>query len=205
MSLIKRSNEFNLISYRVDYDKSININIEKAKRGNHREREKIVLKYLPLIKKKAKGRHGIIDEDLMQSLIEDIFDKIIYRFDTNKNARFITYLYTALDNSVRKYKGEKYNKNKEFNDSTASLDDEKKGLMDILQSNKNVEEKFLGNNTIELIEEKLDKRKRNMLFEYYIKGMTYEELGERYDVTLQGARYIISKSIKDIRKAYNKI
>ena len=90
---------FSLLYHKAETKK---INLDKLKKGDKEEQEKMILKFLPLIKKKS-YINGVIDEDLMQELIVFILTKAIETFDQNKNIKFITWVYILVENKKNNY------------------------------------------------------------------------------------------------------
>ena len=97
-----RAEKFNLTKY--ESNTSIKVDYNRAKSGDYKEREKLVEKYLPLVKRIVKRELGHIDEDIMQDMLCLLVGKAIQTFEPNSGNRFSTYYYNLAQNEIRNKK-----------------------------------------------------------------------------------------------------
>lgn len=193
-------NSFNLINEQVDT--KTDINFKRIEDNDYIEKQRLVKKHLPLIKKFAKeSSSGKINPDLMQEMILHTLEKVIPAFNTNKNIKFGTYLYQSLKYYMINRKRDKITQSI---GTVVSFDNEDTGLKETIESNINIEEditqKDLYSYIIDNIEEEYGNRNVEILEEYYVKGKTYRDIAEEMSLTGAGVKHIADKTIKEVRK-----
>lgn len=186
---------FSLLNHKAETKK---INLDKLKKGDKEEQEKMILKFLPLIKKKS-YINGVIDEDLMQELIVFILTKAIETFDQNKNIKFITWVYILVENKKNNYlKKKKYRNHLSYEECILNNC--------FLSENYNFEKDFIEQETKYILRQFIQQLKPDyqyIISKYYGFGcerLTLTEIGERMGCSHETIRQKLIKSNKQLKK-----
>ena len=175
--------------------------ILKAKEGNKKALEEIIIKFQPLINKTAISFYiyGYEDEDIKQIATMAII-KAIYKFDVSFSNSFPSYAKEAIRNSIYKEidKATKiYYKNKESKEIATYID-----IKDIIDENINIQEDYIkkeGKTTLEKAISLLKEEERSLLKALYIERITLKKYSEENNLEYHKSRYLKDKIIKKLK------
>lgn len=187
-------NSFELTKYEVERVRKIDLN--KVKEGDVIEREKLVNKYLKLIKNLSKV-NGYIDEDIMQELLYILLGKAVKTYDSSKGIKFSTYFVNLAKNA-------KYNYLKKENIrnhlSIQNENEEDISFIEILFSDMDLEKDFIDKEVKKILKdiiEDLSKKHQKIIELYYGFGNneihTFKEIGDNLGFSKQYAEKELNK------------
>lgn len=182
--------KFSLNSYEVnDYEK-ISVDFGKVKDGNQLEKEKLVKKYLRLIKKVATNPKKGLDEDLLQELLLNMFENVICKFDVERD--FYKYLSQALTNKkIRYFKEKNKNNHKNLEDKCFQNIE----LLDQLKDDFDIENNYLNNRKkkyLNYIISSLDRENEKIIKLYYgidCPSYTLREISDKVELSFNGVKF----------------
>jgi RNA polymerase sigma factor (sigma-70 family) len=174
------------------------VNIRKAKTGNEEERSKLVYKLLPYIKKQA-TIYNRLNEDLLQYLIEKLFEIALKNFDPSKGNTFMTYYY-RLAKWHRQMYMEELEQNKHF--SLEKKDKNGMCMLHQLKGNINVAEEVIDELFLKSAFKGLSNMDKRILKEYYINNKTYSEIADIEGCTRQWIHAKMKKIKNTLRKRH---
>lgn len=176
-------------------DKNLKIDFDKIRKDDKKEREKLLRKYLPLIKEKAKI-NGMIDEDLMQNMILAIYDNFLYNYNP-KRGSFITYLYYKLESCKQDYfRKEGENPCRSINEVMS----EGVPLDQCLESDVDIEEEVLNLLLIKDVLGDFSNKIQYIIKEYYIKEKTLKEIGEKLGFSYEAIRLCLLRAKDEVKE-----
>lgn len=165
--------------------------------------ERLLIEYDPLIVKLAQNNpvHGYDPEDLEQEF-RMIFLKCVENYDDTKGAKFDTYFITSCKNKVKKIKAKMYADKRPLIELSLNRIDKETGL-EMLQL-------YEANNTPdydevllqEIVDSLVSMENGDITLDYFFEEMTYEQLAEKYGMTLSKVYRTNTKNLESLRKIY---
>lgn len=185
---------FSLNNYNINNYEDISVDFDKIKQGDHIEKEKLVKKYLRLVKEFSTNKNGL-NEDLFQELFLKVFKDAIECFDINHGVNFSTYIYHILQNKKQKYYEEKYDKTNlsleyKINETT---------LMDQLKDDLDIENEYINEQLVERINELIEQlgRENKYIVKLYYgidrPSYTLRDIADKVDLSFNGVKLRLDK------------
>lgn len=174
-----------------------NVDIEKVKQGDEKEKEKLVLKFLPLVKKLSK-ENGVVNEDLMQELLIVLFKKAVPTYKASKKVKFMTYFYgLAMNSRANYYKSKSHRSHYSINKYI--YDEGQEEFSDYLIADMDLEEEYVNKDVVKIINNIVNELKaphKKMIREFYGfngKEKTCIEIAKEFGCTRQNINQEIVK------------
>lgn len=162
--------------------------------------EKALIEYDGLIKDLAKYHpiHGYDKEDIEQEF-RLVLLKAVENFDPTKGIQFTTYFITSCKNVVKKIKKREYADKRPRVDLLLDKTDPRTGVKFIkyfADVDEDKGDKVLASIVIEKLEEL---ETGGLTLDRYLGGLTYEELAEKYELSLSKAYRVDKSNIEEVK------
>lgn len=165
--------------------------------------EKLLIEFDPLIVRLAKHNpvYGYDPEDLEQEF-RMVFLKCVENFDDTKGAKFETYFITSCKNKVKKIQAKMYADKRPLIELSLNRIDKETGLemLQLYQSNDTPDyDEVLAQ---EITDSLISMENGEITLDYFFEEMTYEQLAEKYAMTVSMVYRINTKNLEALRKIY---
>lgn len=181
-------------------------------RKNKNDMEKIINKFMPLLKKVAKKYSKDKEDIYFECLNEGVvgFVNCINKYPLDSKVHFAQYALKAVNSHVR-YFISKQQKQKEniISLSSTLTSNEELTVEETVSDNKNLEDDFIQGDLIDKVKayvEELSDIERIVFEKYFLQGYTLKEIQEYTGYSYRGIKYakerIISKIKNDILTEY---
>lgn len=192
--------------------------IRKAKQGDYEANEELLMKYLPMIKKRSQKYflQGAEKDDLLQEALIGYIEAV-RDFDEEKNDSFLYFLSLCITRqmkeAVKKFSRKKHSPlNTYISLDTPSLniddEDDRKLYETLIIEEKTPEEELIHKEMIEHLEENSNflSKFENKVFNLYMQNLSYEEIAKKLNKdykSIDNALQRIKKKLNEKIKKYN--
>lgn len=167
--------------------------------------EKLLIEFDPLIVRLAKHNpvHGYDPDDLEQEF-RMVLLKCVKNFDDTKGAKFETYFITSCKNKIKKIKAKMYADKRPLIELSLNRIDKETGLEFIQLYQANDEPDYDEQLLQEITDSLASMENGELTMDYFLEELTYEQLAEKYHMSLSKVYRINTKNVDNLRKIYSK-
>lgn len=179
---------------------------------NKDDMDKLIEKFMPLIKNAAKKHSRYIEGAYYECLNEGVigFINCVNKYPIDSKIHFAQYSLKAVNSHIYNFIDKLERKNKNTVSLNSPIDSkEELTIEETISDNKNLENDFLQSELIEKVKsyvENLSEIERTVFEKYFLKGYTLKEIQEYTGYSYRGIKYakerIMSKIKNDILTEY---
>ncbi len=162
-----------LCEQHIGYE-NIQVDLLKAKEGDVDEVEKLIMKYLPLLKSVANDYdNNELDEDLLQDLIIFMIEHVLDKYNTTNKSSFCTFLYNGLQikmNNIHRNQGRRKMKDKKIYQEA-----EKEAIVTT------IEDLVIEKLDLQFFMKKMNQRQKRIVFKSLL-GYTQKEISKQINL-----------------------